>query len=77
MLRYSHPWLEFILDYWPATVFLPSVLLLVAALALFTRWWDRRDASAVQEPPAHQPDLHVEAINLFDPAPSTDRATAA
>jgi hypothetical protein len=77
MLKYSHPWLAFILDYWPATVFLPSVLLLVTALALLTRWWDRRDAATAQEPPAPQPDFHVEAISLFDPGPSSDRVTAA
>ena len=48
MLKSSQPSLPFILDYWPATLFLPSVLLLIAALALITRWWDRRDAAPAQ-----------------------------
>ena len=33
MLKYSHPWLASIIHHWPATVLLPSVLLLVAVLA--------------------------------------------
>ena len=46
MLKYSHPTLALILDYWPITIFLPAILLLIAALALVTRWWDRRDQEA-------------------------------
>ena len=62
MLIYSHPWLAFafIIDYWSATVFLPSVLLLVAVLALITRWWHRRDAAPAQEQAALHADFHVE-----------------
>jgi hypothetical protein len=43
--RYRHPVLAWILDSWPAMILLPSVLLLIAALVLITRWWDERDAA--------------------------------
>ena len=43
-LKYHYPWLYEMLHYWPVAVFLPSLLLLVTALALVTRWWDRHDA---------------------------------
>lgn len=46
MLKYSHPVLAVILEYWPITIFAPTVLLLIATLALTTRWWDRRDQEA-------------------------------
>ena len=46
MLKYSHPTLALVLDYWPITIFAPTVLLLIATLALITRWWDRRDRVA-------------------------------
>jgi hypothetical protein len=46
MLKYSHPTLALVLDYWPITIFAPTVLLLIATLALITRWWDRRDRAA-------------------------------
>jgi hypothetical protein len=46
MLKYSHPVLAMVLDYWPITIFAPAVLLLIATLALITRWWDRRDQAA-------------------------------
>ena len=46
MLKYSHPTLALVLDYWPITIFAPTVLLLIATLALITRWWDRRDQAA-------------------------------
>ena len=45
MLKYSHPWLALLLHYWPAAILLPTILLLITALALITRWWDRRDAA--------------------------------
>ena len=54
MLKYSHPTLALVLDYWPITIFASAILVLIATLALITRWWDRRD-QAVQEsvrPPA-------------------------
>jgi hypothetical protein len=47
--KYSHPTLAWILDYWPATVLLPAVLILIAGLALVTRWWDERDRVAAEE----------------------------
>ena len=46
MLKYSHPTLALILDYWPITIFMPAILLLIAILALITRSWDRRDREA-------------------------------
>ena len=46
MLKYSHPMLALILEYWPITIFAPTILLLIATLALITRWWDRRDQEA-------------------------------
>ena len=46
MLKYSHPTLALILDYWPITIFLPAILVLIATLALITRAWDRRDQEA-------------------------------
>ena len=48
MLKYSHPLLALILEYWPITIFAPTILLLIATLALITRWWDRRDREARQ-----------------------------
>jgi hypothetical protein len=35
------PW-EWVLDYWTVTIFLPSVLLLIALLAVITRIADRK-----------------------------------
>lgn len=58
MLKYSHPMLALILEYWPITVFAPTILLLIATLALITRWWDRRDREARE--------------NLMPQAPATD-----
>ena len=46
MLKYSHPILALILEYWPITIFAPAILLLIATLALITRYWDRRDREA-------------------------------
>ena len=46
MLKYSHPTLALVLDYWPITIFTPAILVLIATLALITRWWDKRDQAA-------------------------------
>jgi hypothetical protein len=46
MLKYSHPTLAWILDLWPVTIFAPAILLLIATLALITRWWDQQDQAA-------------------------------
>lgn len=46
MLKYTHPTLAWLLDLWPITIFAPTVLLLIAILALITRWWDQRDQAA-------------------------------
>jgi hypothetical protein len=42
----NHPTLAWFVDYWPSVVFVPTILLVIAALALLTHWWDRRDESA-------------------------------
>jgi hypothetical protein len=47
--RYNHPTMAWMLDYWPATILLPTVLLLLAVLALITRWWDQKDEFAAQQ----------------------------
>jgi hypothetical protein len=51
MLKYSHPVLAFIVKYWPSVILLPTILLLIATLALITHWWDERDEAARQ--PTH------------------------
>jgi hypothetical protein len=48
--RYSHPTFAWILDYWPSTIFLPTILLLLVVLALITRSWAERDAACRAEP---------------------------
>jgi hypothetical protein len=48
MLKYSHPTLAFLVHYWPVTIFLPTILLMIVALAMITRAWDRRDEEARQ-----------------------------
>ena len=48
MLKYSHPMLATILHYWPTAIFLPTILLVIVALATVTRSWDRRDEAARQ-----------------------------
>ena len=45
----SPPVLDVVLDQWPLLLFVPAVLLLVAALAGVTRWWDRKDEAHVAE----------------------------
>ena len=49
MLKYSHPVLAVIVQYWPSMVLLPLILLLIATLALVTKWWDGRDEVARQQ----------------------------
>jgi hypothetical protein len=46
MLKYSHPWLAVLVRYWPAAIVLSGILLVIAILALITRWWDERDVAA-------------------------------
>ena len=55
MVQFNHPWLEFLFDYWPILIMIPTLLLMIAGLAYLTRWWDRRDAARVEEltPRAH------------------------
>jgi hypothetical protein len=59
MLKYSHPTLAWILDYWPVTIFAPLILVLIATLALVTRWWDQRDQEAREAARAHVPNPGV------------------
>ena len=46
MLKYIHPWLATVLHYWPATIFLPFILLLITVLAMITHVWDEHDDEA-------------------------------
>jgi hypothetical protein len=59
MLKYTHPTLAWILDLWPITIFTPTVLLLIATLALITRWWDQQDAAAREAARTPVPDSGV------------------
>ena len=43
LLRYSHPWLATILNYWPAAVLLPTILGLIAMFVVVTHFWDHHD----------------------------------
>ena len=45
MLKYSHPTIFLILQYWTVTIFLPVLLVMIAVLTMITRWLDRRDAT--------------------------------
>jgi hypothetical protein len=46
LLKYSHPWLATILNYWPATVLPPIMLGLIAMLAVVTHFWHHDDEQA-------------------------------
>ena len=46
MLKYNHPFLAYFVLHWPALIFLPTVLLLLAVLAGITHSWDKRDEAA-------------------------------
>jgi hypothetical protein len=50
MFKYSHPTLAFFAEYWPTTIFLPTILLVIAVLAVITRRWDQRDALSRRRP---------------------------
>lgn len=36
------PW-DIMLDYWPVTIFLPVIAIILITLAVITRIWDNRD----------------------------------
>ena len=56
MLKYSHPDLALLVQYWPLMVFLPLVLLVVVSLATVTHFWDQRDDEARRGPdPSPEP----------------------
>jgi hypothetical protein len=74
MLRYSHPTLAYLLHYWPVTIFLPAILLLIAVLAVITRRWDARDAAAAQQK-ARQAPHSVNAAEV-DHSPGQGAAAA-
>lgn len=65
MLKYSHPTLAWILDYWPITIFMPAILLLIATLALITRSWDKRDEEARDATRAAAPRAGV--VGIWEP----------
>ena len=37
------PWLAVMIGQWAMLILMPTLLLLIAVLALVTRWWDQRD----------------------------------
>jgi len=39
------PEMEFLMDYWPSVVFVPTILVIITLLALATRYFDKRDES--------------------------------
>jgi hypothetical protein len=45
MLKYSHPVLAVFVHYRPSMILLPAILVLIALLAVITRWWEDRDHS--------------------------------
>ena len=51
MLGQNYPVLDWILEYWTITIFVPAVLTLVAVLTFVTRRWDRRDEAARRSRP--------------------------
>ena len=55
MLKYSHPDLALLVQYWPTMVFLPLVLLMVVVLATVTHFWDQRDDEARRTNPSPKP----------------------
>jgi hypothetical protein len=40
----SRQMLDLFIQHWPLLIFVPTVLILLAVVAVVTRWWDRRDA---------------------------------
>jgi signal peptidase I len=46
MLTDGHPTLTLLVEQWPATILVPTILLLLVVLAMITRWWDSWDQSA-------------------------------
>jgi hypothetical protein len=63
----NHPALAWVVDYWPAVVLVPAVLLLIVVLALVTRWWDRQDESVRTR----------QRVVLGQPAASSERRVTA
>ena len=43
MLKYNYPLLYVFVQHWPSMIFLPLILVMIAALAFVTRRWDARD----------------------------------
>jgi len=44
--KYDHPTLAWMIDHWSLMIVLSSLLLLMAGLALITRWWHQKDEAA-------------------------------
>ncbi len=59
MLKYSHPTLAWILDYWPITVFMPTVLLLGNESDGLAREWVEMSDERVTIPMAVADSLNV------------------
>ena len=73
MLKYGHPTLALVIAHWAPMILVPAVLLLLAVLAMITRWWDWRDQSAREmgcqtHSPAEATEVNDEATEVNDEA---------
>ena len=44
--KFDHPETVWVLAHWPASVLTPTIVVVLAVLALMTRRWDRKDEEA-------------------------------
>lgn len=44
--KYDHPEIVWVSAHWPASVLLPTIFVMLVALALLTRRWDQKDKEA-------------------------------
>jgi hypothetical protein len=66
MLKYSHPTLAVFVEEWPSMILVPAVLLLIVALAVTTRVWDRRDQATRASTSRARPATTTDMINPVD-----------